>query len=339
MDSRHSLNGVDKRTTPTVSAVVVTWNSERDIADCLSSLLSQHHPVETIFVVDNNSTDKTAEIIRTRFPAVELIAEPVNHGFAKGNNIAFNRCGSEWIIALNPDAQLEPDWLSKLLAYADTDLKIGMLGGLLLGKTDGEPVIDSLGIEIFESRRVQDSLMGQPAIIIPTEPFAVFGVCAAAVLYRREALLDCAIDGETFPERFFSYYEDADLSWRMWRRGWKAVIVPSAVGYHKRGGSPIGSGYSRKLVHRNRLWMIARNEPLTNLFRHPLPVLLHSFLMCLRMIRYPYLIGAQWDALMGLLWASRCRKALPSICNIAPPFKAGTGFSRKRISQTITKGK
>ena len=323
------MNGLNQ---PTVAAVIVTWNSSDYIEACLDSLLQQTYPLSTIFVVDNNSSDDTADLIAERYPSVTLVRRLVNEGFACGNNIAIAGTKSDWVLALNPDARIAPDFIEKLLNFAANDPYIGMMGGLLLRQpesSDDPPIIDSLGIEIFRSRRVRDAAMGERLPDGLDRAWRVFGICAAAVLYRREMLLDTAISGEIFPEMFFSYYEDADLSWRAWRRGWTAWTVSDAVGWHRRGGSPVGSRFSRYLTHRNRLWLIARNERLSGLWSAWWDILLHEILMKLRIVRYPYLFKAVLESIKGLKEARRAYRELPSTNLEDPPFQKGIGFGRK----------
>jgi len=314
---------------PKVSAVVVTWNSARDIEACLHSLLLQTYPLHEIVLIDNHSSDGTADLVSRLFPTVTLIRLDYNAGFAKGNNIAIAQTTGDWVLALNPDAVIEPDWLQKLLLFADTHPKSGSLGGLLLrtkGGSAGE-MIDSVGIEIYRSRRVRDRGAGEPATELPSNPVKAFGICAAAALYRRTMLVDTSIYGEVFPESFYCYYEDADLAWRAWRRGWEAWIVPDAVGHHRRGGSPTGAKFSRFLTHRNRFWMIARNDRFASLWAALPELIFHELILLLRMLRYPYLFKASLEALAGLPKAMRDRRQLVSTSKLPPPFLPGIGFT------------
>jgi len=312
-----------------VSVVVVAWNSTRDIEACVQSLLNQTCAPYEIILVDNASTDGTAGFVAEHFPGVHLIRLDYNAGFAKGNNIGIARTTGDWVLALNPDAMLESDWIRKLIEFADEHPRAGSIGGLLLrtGAVPGKEIIDSVGIEIYRSRRVRDRGAGESATDLPAESSRVFGVCAAAALYRREMLQDVVVSGEVFPESFFCYYEDADLAWRAWRRGWEAWIVPQAIGRHKRGGSPIGAKFSRYLTHRNRLWLIIRNDRFGSLWSALPELFFHEILVFLRMLRYPYLFKASIEAVAGLSNAFRERKLIRSTVKIPPPYLPGIGFS------------
>ncbi len=315
----------------TVSAVVVTWNSKQDIAECLDSLLNQSAKPTEIIVVDNASSDGTPDLISSRYPQIKLIRLATNEGFAKGNNIGIRSTDSAWVVLLNPDARLETGWIECLLNFAADNPAAGALGGVLWSSGGGLPdrtLIDSTGIEIYKSRRVRDSGFGEGNAVLPVTPVRVFGICAAAVLLKRKMLDDIAIDGEIFPERFFCYYEDADLAWRAWRRGWQAWTIPAAEGFHRRGGSPIGSRFSRYYTHRNRLWMIIRNDEFYDLFRAIPEICIHELLMLARVIRYPYLLKAVWQSLGGVGRSLGERRRLQSNSSDPVPFQPGVGFSR-----------
>ena len=316
----------------------MTWNSARDIIAAITSLNSQTVPPVSITVVDNASTDGTPDLVAAEFPAVNLVRLKDNIGFAAGNNLGILECEGDWYLLLNPDATIEPEWTEKLLLFSEADPAIGMVGGILWrsGTNPGElKVIDSLGIEIYRSFRVRDAGTGEPETSLPTLPTRVFGVCAAAVLLKREMLTDISIGGEVFPERFFCYYEDADLAWRAWRRGWQAWIVPTAQGVHSRGGSPVGSRFSRYLTHRNRLWLILRNARAVDL-PAAIPALIgHEVLMAARLLRYPYLWKAVREALAGTGKSLREHKLLPDKESPVLPFMPGIGFKKVEKRRAI----
>jgi GT2 family glycosyltransferase len=321
-----------------VAAVVVTWNSARDIGHCLLSLQAQTHRLKTVVVVDNASSDGTVDLVREQYPWVDLIRRDRNEGFARGNNIGITATISEWVLTVNPDACLATDYVERLLDFTRDKPRAGALGGKLIRVNDlanisqaetpdsGKSIIDTTGIEIFRSRRVRDRDFMRMDEGRRREPERVFGICAAAALYSREMLTDTAVNGEVFPEAFVSYYEDADLAWRAWRRGWEAWYVPPAVGWHRRGGSAAGAGYSRYLTHRNRWWLIARNETMRRTLRVLPEVMAHEALMALRLLRHPYLFKAVWETMHGLPRAERERGELKDLNHDQPPFKKGVGF-------------
>jgi GT2 family glycosyltransferase len=288
--------------------------------------LAQTVPINSIVVVDNASTDDSVRIIREHYSTVTVIANKTNLGFAEANNVGIASVSADWVLALNPDAYLAPDWVERLLAFTSDRPKIGMLGGMLLRHSDDPkalPIVDSLGIDIYRNRLVEDRGADAPVPTGLTEPFRVFGVCAAAALYRRKMLDDTGVNGSPFPADFFSYLEDVDLAWRCWRMGWEAWIVPAAVGWHIRGGSPTGSRFSRELIHRNRYWLIARNEPLLPLLAHLPQLLFYEGFLILKMIRHPYLLRSLWQGITGVPRNVRLRRKLSDHNTQPLPFTAG----------------
>jgi len=306
----------------------------------LKSLSNQTYAIREIIVVDNASEDGTADFVERHYPNVILIRNSENCGFAEGNNIGLLYTSSDWIFLLNPDAFLEVDFIEKLMSFTQDKDQIGMLGGKLYhaSETENEKIIDSVGIEIFESRRVRDKGMGEIDEGQYSRNEKVFGICAAAVLYNRKMLDDINIERrkkELFPEGFFAYFEDADLAWRCWRRGWDAWYIADAIGWHKRGGSPTGNRFSRYLTHRNRYWMIARNESLGESLKYFPQIFLHEILMLFRMIRYPYLFKALWEGWDNWKTSVQERIRLRNKNVESPPFQPGIGFDFKEFFQSF----
>src|SRR2546425_1494471 len=105
------------RSLPSVTIVLVTWNSAAFIAHALNSIKDQTYPAECVrtVVVDNSSQDDTVALIRQEFPWVTVIAENVNHGFAGGNNIAMHQFPADYFALVNTDVVLDRNWLASLI--------------------------------------------------------------------------------------------------------------------------------------------------------------------------------------------------------------------------------
>ena len=242
-----------------VSVSIVTYRSRDTIDPCLDSVVAQGDCVGEVLVADNYPAEGIAERLRRRHPSVSVVSLKRNTGYAAAHNRNFARAREAAFFALNPDVVLEPGYLPALLGVLKRDARVGAAMGRLL--TSGDPVsIDSAGIAYDRGRiRFVDRGRGAPPARFDTEE-DVFGPCGAAALYRRSALEAVAGPGEApFAERFFMYYEDVDLAWRLRRAGFRARYVPRAEARHERGGSGAHPSFVEYHLVRNRLWLTLRN--------------------------------------------------------------------------------
>ncbi|HVN30907.1 MAG TPA: glycosyltransferase family 2 protein [Thermoanaerobaculaceae bacterium] len=229
----------------TVDAFVVVHNHARTLRSTLTSLAAQTARPGRIVVVDNASTDGSAGVAQdlARTLPLELHRLHDNRGFAAAANDAIRRTRAEWVVALNPDCRLAPDYLSQLLTASLQRDRVGAATGLLL-RGGGDSLlpterVDSTGMVFTPSGRHLDRGAGRPMRSRFARPAWVFGASGAAALYRREALEDVAYPaGEVFDESFFAYREDADLAWRLQRRAWHCLYWPAARAWHGRGLKP-----------------------------------------------------------------------------------------------------
>jgi GT2 family glycosyltransferase len=226
-----------------ISITIVTYNSGRFIKRCLDSVLDQTYPFKEIIVIDNCSTDGTTDILEPFEDRCRIIYNEDNIGFAAAQNQAIGMSDSDWVLTLNPDVLLLPDFITALVHAGNQDPRIGTVCGKLLTMSAGfdfpeKPVVDSTGIYFTPTLRHLDrgSLEYDNGHYRQYE--YVFGATAAAALYRREMIEDISLDGEFFDSDFFVYREDADVSWRSQLLGWKCLYAPYARGYHVRKALP-----------------------------------------------------------------------------------------------------
>jgi len=223
-----------------VSIVLVTWNSAPYLRRCLDGILQQTYRDRELIVVDNASSDTSVELVAPH--ATRVIRNDANRGFSAAVNQGLAAATGEFLLLLNPDCYLLPDYAERLVAVLGDD--VGSATGLLIRAQgwDIEPTkeIDSMGIRMTRTGRHLDLNQGAPANRQPptANPFEVFGVSGAAAMFRVSFLRDIAVDGEALDEDFFAYREDADLAWRGRLRGWRAVCEPRAVGHHVRRVTP-----------------------------------------------------------------------------------------------------
>ncbi|MGE5236433.1 MAG: glycosyltransferase [Acidobacteriota bacterium] len=253
-----------------VDVVVVEHGHRATLAAVLQGLVDQRHPPHGVVAVHNAPTAASLALSHGfvgRLPLTVVIS-PENRGFSAAFNDGLRRSTAPWVLSLNPDCRLESDFLAELVAAAERVPAVGAASGLLLrARGDAlEPteVVDSAGMIVTSGGRHLDRGSGRRVAPEHGRPALVFGVSGAAALYRREALDDVAYpDGEVFDERFFAYREDADLAWRLQRRGWSCLYWPRARAWHARGLKPEaarrGSLEINRLSVRNRFLLRLAN--------------------------------------------------------------------------------
>ena len=280
------------------AVIILTWNGLPDTLACLASLKAGGHPGpgEAVVVVDNGSSDGTLEEVARLFPWAERIQNGANLGFAAGNNAGLRWAleqGYRYAMLLNNDTEVPPGSLEALVTYMDRHPEAGAVQPLLVRGGDRSR-IDSSGIELFSLPGARDMQILAPVEEAPKAPEGIFGACAAAALYRSEALDASGL----LDEDFFVLLEDVDLAFRIRLAGYEAALVPAALVFHKRGISAQGtlSGEKKYLLHRNIRALALRYWPRRYLLQY-WPFLAKGWLWgaayALRTGRW-----AQWSALM-----------------------------------------
>jgi GT2 family glycosyltransferase len=256
---------------PVVSIIIVNWNGHAHLEGCFDSLAQQSYRDFEVLLVDNGSTDDSLAFTRERYPWVKPIPLEENTGFATGNNRGLAQARGRYLVTLNNDTRVEPDWLEELVEVADAHPRAGMIGSRICSYADPD-VIDSLGMGIcpdgmsrghYRNRRWSESSWKEvEEILFPS---------ACAALYKREMIEEIGF----FDDDFFAYAEDSDLGLRGRIAGWDALLATRAIVYHKysqTGGSL--SPFKVYLVERNHYWVVVKNHPLGMLFALPFYTLL-----------------------------------------------------------------
>lgn len=299
-----------------VGLIIVTHNAAALVDRCLGAVALQSRRPDRILVVDNASGDDTltrvAEVAARLALTVEVVAERDNLGFARANNLAVDALGDcEWVALLNPDAYPDPAWLASLLAAAARHPAAAALGARLMqdGRAD---VLDGAGDEYHVSGLVwrrghRQPVAGVPGALVERR---VIATCAAAAIYRRRDWIEAG----GFDPRFFCYVEDVDLGFRLCLRGRECWYVPDAVAVHT-GSSTTGAGSAFAVYHghRNLVWAFVKNMPPPLLARY-LPwhvaVSIAGLAWFTARGRGGAYLAAKRDALRGLPWAWRARRAV-----------------------------
>ncbi|MDP4086259.1 MAG: glycosyltransferase family 2 protein [Bacillota bacterium] len=259
-----------------VSVQIVTYNSEQDIVPCLKAVFSQSYPIEKIIIIDNQSKDRTLELIRD-FRCVKIIKNSHNNGFAGGHNQGFSCSKSDYVLVLNPDVILDKDYVRNIIRVIEGFPSVGMATGKLY-RDKSKKLIDSTGIIIKKNRRAFDRGAGEKDIGQYDDNLDLFGVSGAAAVYKRSMIKDISICGQFYDETFFAYKEDVDVSWRARLLGWNALFVPNAVAEHSRGWKEEKKRlgiflFIRQHSYINRYFCILKNDRLPYFLIH-IPIIL-----------------------------------------------------------------
>jgi GT2 family glycosyltransferase len=260
----------------TVTVSVVNFNHERYLPACLEGLRHQSLPPTEVIVRDNASSDGSLQWLRRNASDVNTIASTENMGYAAGHNRTFEASRSDYVLALNCDVALAPDFLKSMTSALESDPTAGSAcGRLYRGKPGQTGRLDSTGLFPDRFRRFHDrdhdrEDHGQRQI-----PGYVFGPSGSAAMFRRSMLDDIEVDGQFFDEDFFAYCEDADLAWRAQRRGWTSIFVPEARGWHvhddmsraRSHHADHDARFRQLLLMRNRHLCFLKNEPWVDLAR------------------------------------------------------------------------
>ncbi|CQR70551.1 N-acetylglucosaminyl-diphospho-decaprenol L-rhamnosyltransferase [Sporomusa ovata DSM 2662] len=261
---------------PLISIIVVTYNGEHHLRQCIPSLKEQTYPKELleIIVVDNCSSDKSLEYLQQYHADVRIICNDSNQGFAKPNNQAAELAKGEYLALINNDMIAKNDWLEQLVATAKHSQAECIAGTIL--NWEGSR-IDCLGGGLSVYGHAVQKCWNEPIETLEsheTEEETIFA-CGGAMLIKRDVYLK--IGG--FDEDFFAYCEDVDLGWRLWILGYRVVTSPKAVTYHRHNGTSGKFSKYRRIFHqeRNALGMIYKNYDSNNYLKFLVGAILRRF--------------------------------------------------------------
>lgn len=208
------------------SVIIVNYNGRDYLEVCLSSLFYSITPDDEILLIDNASTDGSAEYVEQAFPQVWVIRNSSNQGFGQASNQAARRAAGRYLVFLNPDTKVDPYWLEAMVEALENNPQAGLATSriLLMASPDR---INTCGNEMHYTGLTlcRGMGMGRGAFDEAGEVGAISG---AAFAVRREVFEE--IGG--FDERFFLYMEDTDLSWRARLAGYKCFYAPRSIVYH-----------------------------------------------------------------------------------------------------------
>lgn len=325
---------------PLVSVTIASYKDTAWIEQCIESVRHQSYRNIELLVWDNAATDGAASVVTKRFPGIRVIVSRENIGFSKAHNALLTRASGEFALLLNSDVVLEKHYVQKLVEMAQNRPTVAALTGklLLMSANPGDmqpPRIDSTGYFPLRGGSYWDRGERKPDSEIDIRSGEVFGVSAAAALYRMEALRDVAENGdEVLDETFFMYGEDVDLAYRLQWRGWTAYTVVDAIAWHARELGNNAARVRRPSSHnyhftKNRYLILLKNLHAVLFFRNAPALALWSA----GSVAYAVLFErSSLGALVAVL------KMLPTVLNRRRAIMRGRRVSVGRMLQWYREG-
>jgi GT2 family glycosyltransferase len=296
-------------TIDTISILVLNWNGESIIEECIDALLETEHKDFEIVVIDNASTDSSLTKLK-KYNNIVLRVADKNMGYAGGNNFGFPFCNGSYIVTLNNDIVVDKNWLNDVVPLFKNDPRLAIVSCRQMNYFHRE-TIDAL--YSFPTSHLLLGRMGHGQKYDSTpfnaEKGYVIGANGASAIYRKQFLTETG----GFETSFFAFQEENDLHMRAFYLGWNCLYLPSAVVYHKGSYSFNKDRKSFYYYHeRNRIWFIYRNFPLVLIITY-LPILLVREIrtmlnMVLRRRLLLTYIRCRWDGFTGMWQFSDIRK-------------------------------
>jgi GT2 family glycosyltransferase len=248
-----------------VSAIIPTWNRADLLKSILTNLGSQRRIPDQIIVIDNGSTD-TSQLIAREF-GVDLIVFPENRGFATAVNEGIRRATGDWILIVNNDVVLEPDWLERLLTSAERENAPFAVGKLL--RPTGMNEIDGSWDLVSRAAYAWRCGYGKRDGAIWSTPRRISFAPMTAAIFRREVFERIGM----LETRFESYYEDVDFGVRCALAGLQGIYEPAAVALHM-SKTTLGRSAARVyyLTARNQIFVLAKYYSRRTLLRFAWPI-------------------------------------------------------------------
>lgn len=212
-----------------VSFIIVNWNGEKTITQCLDSVYSQTYKNYEVILLDNHSSDQSVEIIRKKYSVDKRIELDKNYGFAEANNRGLEHSKGKYLALINNDSILEKDWLEKAVSVfqKSDDENLASIATKII-QYHRRDLIDSAGVEYYGLGACWDYKNLPCTADQVSRRKQVFGACATAALYKKSVINKVGF----FDPNFFIYFEDTDLSFRLRLFGYTCIYEPEAVSYH-----------------------------------------------------------------------------------------------------------
>lgn len=290
-------------TGPRVDVVILNHNGRKFLDACIASLLKGTYANTRFFVLDNASTEDDVAYLEEHYPLVEIIQNRKNNGYCAAYNLAFSHCEGKYLVCLNNDVTVAPDWLEHMVTLAESDDRIAAIQPKLVSYFDPEKfeyagaaggMMDVYGYPFLRGRIFTEIETDKGQYDDVAELFWTSG---AAMFLRKSALKDSG----NLDETIVHHMDEIDLCWRLRMAGYRLLVQPRSVIRHV-GGATIQTKSFRKIYwnHRNALYIMFKNYELTQVLRFvPVHILLDYVAIAQALITF------QWVMVRGIL-AAHC---------------------------------
>lgn len=257
-----------------ISIAILSWNGRVHLETCLAALADQTDPGvpwETL-VLDNGSSDGTAEWLARHYPKVRCLRSDVNLGFCAGNNRLVDEARGDAVAMLNNDTRPRRDWLANLTrALRQAPPDVAAVSGLIVDWS-GDRLDFARGLMTFDAHALQEGFRRPlERLSLPAEGSELLFGCGGNMLVRRSSFL--ASGG--FDPDYFAYYEDVDLGWRLWQGGERILFAPAAVVEHRSSATSDLLGlYNRGFLFERNAWLTAYKNYETGWWEKLMPAIL-----------------------------------------------------------------
>ena len=316
---------------PFVFIIVLNWNGKHHLKECLDSLLYLDYPKYQTVVVDNGSKDGSVEFVKFHYPDIHLIQNEKNLGFAEGNNVGIRFAlsqGADYVVLLNNDTRVEPDFLTHLIQRGEKEKEIGVLGGKVLMYFDPR-IINSTGVNLNQFAYGWDRDFGEEALRVNRDGGKVLAVTGCLMAIKREVFEKIGL----IDSKYFAYYEDMDFCIRVWKdTPFRVEYVPKAVIYHKFSASVSEeSSFKKYLMFKNQYRIFFKHFPTAEMVKtFPLLLLHHSGMLLGHLKRHNFhLFSAE------LLILLKCAILFPLLFFFRVPDSFKKRFDERRFWKKV----
>ncbi len=300
VDARQLDIGMNNKTT----VVIPNYNGIKYIEGCMDSLEKQNFKEFETIVIDNASQDGSDNIIEDKYPWAKLVRNSENTGFSRAVNQGIELSETEYVILLNNDTEVHPDYVGELVKAIDEDEKIFSVSSKMISFKDRDLMDDAGDLYTLFGWSAQRGVA--QSIEKYNKKKNVFTACAGAAIYRKKIFDEIGV----FDVKHFAYLEDLDVGYRARIQGYRNVFCPTAIVWHI-GSATSGSRYNDFKVSisaRNNVYLIYKNMPLFQVIFNICPLALGTLVKYLTFVKWGFGDSYKRGLKEGLKTKKECKK-------------------------------